>query len=351
MPLDSHRLALAAGAILAVSWSASATEDLFRVAFGSCLRQHEPVPIWGAIQSVRPDVFLMIGDNVYADTRDPEEMRSAYELLGAQTGFQDLRRLCPVHATWDDHDYGENDAGAEYPMREVSEAIFLDFFQIPADAPQRSRPGVYAAHEYGPPERRVQIILLDTRFFRGPRKRGPSTPECPRTRYLPNDDPEVSMLGEAQWRWLEAQLRRPARLRILASSTQVIPTEHCYEKWANLPKERERLLRMLSATAVEGVVLISGDRHHAEISRLDGAIGYPLYELTSSSLNAAGGIEGEPNRFRLTPDNFREDNFGVVEVDWSLPQPTVSLQIRDAHGRLAMEHRIGLMELEHPSAP
>jgi len=139
-------------AVLAVSTSAvpAVSHPVERIAFGSCLRQTESQPVWNAILATRPDVFVFAGDNVYADTDDPTTMRNAYRLLANQPGYQRLRTTCPVHATWDDHDYGRNDAGAEYPMRAESERIFLDFFQIPDDAPERLRPGVYAAHSHGP---------------------------------------------------------------------------------------------------------------------------------------------------------------------------------------------------------
>jgi alkaline phosphatase D len=320
-----------------------------RIAFGSCLRQEEPQPVWDAIIGAEPDVFLFVGDNIYADTTNPAVMSAAYRKLAGQPGYRRLRALCPVHATWDDHDYGRNDAGAEYPMRVQSERFFLDFFQVPAGAPERSRPGVYAAHSYGPPGRRVQLLLLDTRSFRGPLTPAPPTTRCPKANYAENRDTTITLLGEAQWAWLEQQLLEPADLRIIASSIQVIPNQHCFEKWANLPHERARLFDLIARTAANGVLLVSGDRHFAEISRLDDpAVGYPLYEVTASGMNSAGPGRGERNRFRLSKDNFREDNFGLIAIDWSRSDTRLTLQIRDARGEVGVEHRLRLSELQSP---
>ncbi len=317
------------------------------IAFGSCLRQHEPQPVWYAIAAARPDLFLFIGDNVYADTFKPEELRAAYRVLAAQPGFNHLRAQCPIRATWDDHDYGWNDMGADYPLREVSKEIFLEFFRFPESSPVRRRPGIYDAQMYGPPGRRVQVILLDTRYFRGQLKRGVTDQDCPRIRYLPNEDATATLLGEAQWLWLEQQLRRPARLRVVASSIQVIPEEHCFEKWANLPHERQRLFRLLGATRANGVVLISGDRHLAEISRIAlDDVGYPIYEVTSSGMNSAGAGLGERNRYRTTPDNFRQDNFGRITIDWDRPGVPVALEILDASGSVVIREAINLDDLD-----
>jgi alkaline phosphatase D len=252
-----------------------------------------------------------------------------------------------VHATWDDHDYGRNDAGADYPMRAQSERIFVDFFDFPEGSPVRSRPGIYSAHSYGPVGRRIQIILLDTRSFRSPLQRAGRTTQCSKGRYVPNESSAATLLGESQWSWLEYQLRKAADIRVIVSSIQVIPDGHCFEKWGNFPRERRRLFEEIAQSGAGGVVLISGDRHFAEISRLDGdAIGYPLYEVTSSGMNSAGKRRAsEPNPYRVSRDNFRQENFGVIEVDWSLADPQLRLQIRDVSGKIVDEQGLRLSEL------
>lgn len=326
---------IAAALICALFASSSLAETLETIAFGSCIKQGKAQPVWDAVLASQPDVFLLIGDNVYADTTDMDLMRQAYATLAAEPGFRRLRQHCPIHATWDDHDYGRNDAGADYPARAASEEVFLDFFRVPAGAPQRTRPGVYSHHLYGPPGQRVQLILLDTRYFRSPLKHALPTSDCPRVNLVPNDDPEATILGAAQWDWLAERLREPAELRIIASSIQVIPEAHCFEKWANFPLERARLLHLIRETGAEGVIFISGDRHLAEISRLPPeVVGYPVYEITSSGMNSAGAGDGERNRYRVTDDNYRADNFGVIRVDWSSRPPRVSLEVRGVDGRV-----------------
>jgi alkaline phosphatase D len=333
----------------ALTQATLALETIDKIAFGSCLRQHEPQPIWDAIIASRPDIFLFIGDNIYADTKDIGVMRNQYMRLGTQPGYRRLRASCRIHATWDDHDYGANDAGAEFPMRSASEQAFLDFFAVPQGSAVRSRPGVYDAHVYGPTGRGVQVILLDTRYFRGPLKRGLPTLTCPRVRYLPNDDREATLLGEAQWTWLEEQLRKPAKLRVLASSIQVIPDQHCFEKWGNFPHERERLFRLIRETQANGIILISGDRHFADISRLDErVVGYPLYEITSSGMNSAANGWTEANPYRVISEGFHEDNFGLIKVRWSVPNPLLRLEIRNADGDLVRYVELRLESL-HPA--
>ena len=148
----------------------AAETTLSRIAFGSCARQDQPQPIWDAVVAARPQLFILLGDNIYADTDDMNVLRAKYQILANQPGFKQLKQTCPLLATWDDHDYGANDSGAEYPKKAESQQVFLDFFGAPANDPRRTRPGVYSAQTFGPPGRRVQIILLDLRYFRSPLK-------------------------------------------------------------------------------------------------------------------------------------------------------------------------------------
>jgi alkaline phosphatase D len=322
------------------------------IVFGSCLRQWQPQPVWQAIRAAEPDAFVFVGDNVYTDTGpnrllpEPERIELSYQALAESPGFRALRETAPVYGTWDDHDYGRNDAGADYPWKEASKAYFMAFFEVPAADPMRGREGIYAVRYLGRGAERIQLLLLDTRTFRGPLTRAEPTPECPRIRYAPNQDEDATLLGEAQWRWLGARLREPAALRILVSSIQVIPDRHCFEKWANLPRERRRLLELIRDTGAGGVVLVSGDRHLAEISVLPPeAVGYPLHELTTSGLNSGGAGAGEHNPYRTTAASFPGDNFGLVRLDRAGPQPQVVLEVRDAAGGVALSEAVLLRRL------
>jgi alkaline phosphatase D len=357
---------LALFAAACVPPATAAEMPLERIAFGSCANQDRPQPIWDPVVGMRPQRFVFLGDNIYADTQDMGVMRAKYALLGKQPGYQKLRGTCPVLATWDDHDYGGNDAGAEYPRKRESQQAFLDFFEVPRDDPRRRQEGVYNAHVFGPEGKRVQVILLDGRYFRSPLKKGFKAGEPGEGRrgvYLSNMDPDATMLGEAQWRWLAEQLKVPAEVRILGSGIQVVADEHGSEAWGNFPRERQRLLRLIRETRAAGVVVLSGDRHLAEVSRLpadhaDG-VGYPLYDVTSSSLNVPSGnftrskvrFANEINSYRVGLTYF-DTNFGSVLIDWEKEDPVLRLQVRDEAGEVVLQQRLKLSELRPaPATP
>lgn len=179
------------------------------IAFGSCAFQEADQPIWNAVLASHPDLFVFLGDNIYGDTQDMEVLRTKYGQLGSQPGYRRLQALTPVVATWDDHDYGVDDAGADYPMKRQSKQVFLDFFGEPSHSMRRLRDGgVYDAYLHGPDDRRVQVILLDTRWDRSPLQRVSDAEFAERKRvnagpYTAKTGPDARMLEKTSgsgWR-------------------------------------------------------------------------------------------------------------------------------------------------------
>jgi alkaline phosphatase D len=201
-------------------------------------------------------------------------------------------------------------------------------------------------------------------MFRSPLKKDPANPKIT----IPNTDPGATVLGEKQWAWFERRLREPAEVRVVVSSIQFIANEHGSEKWANFPEERTRFLDLLHRTQAKGVVVISGDRHIAELSALTPADGvaYPLYDLTTSGLNQPISQEPQPkpsnpnqkmtaptnpkkpqvNRYRLHERPYTGSNFGLMRITWHNPHPTVRLEVRGLEGEVVISRDIPLAELQ-----
>jgi alkaline phosphatase D len=320
--------AVPAGCASAPEWAPN-PENPSRIAMGSCIRS-EKQPIWEHVLAYGPDVFLFLGDNVYADTFDMAEMQRFYDALGAREEVRRLRETSKVFAVWDDHDYGWNDAGREYSRKEESQAIFREFWKPQGN--YGGDAGTYSLQQVGD----VQFILLDTRYFRD--------------RLTKPDGPGKTLLGEAQWAWLEEIFAsRPARLRVIASSIQFAADEQEFEKWGWLfENERRRMIALLRKHDVEGVLFVSGDRHTGEISRADLGLGYPVYDLTASPMaqnpKTRERTNREPNRWRLG-ENFPYDNFGAIEVDWTQADPPIALKLYDEEGTLVRSTTLRLSEL------
>jgi alkaline phosphatase D len=321
------------------SRAANPARALTHIAFGSCINT-QAHPMLDRTLTLPFELFILLGDNIYADTTNAAVMARKYRVRKESPFFQALREKAPLLATWDDHDFGGNDAGSNYVLRVESQKLFLDFMDEPADSPRRQREGIYDSYLFGPPGKRVQVILLDTRYFRSLLATGENNVMPSGGKYIPHPDPNVTMLGEAQWKWLEEQLRMPADLRIIGSSIQFISEFSGAEAWANMPREKQRMLDLLQKTKANGVLFISGDRHWAELSRLDGEGDYPLYDLTSSALTE------EHKRGTPTPNRFRDgrtfhgNNVGLMTIDWRAKRPVVLLQLFDVDGKVRIERKI-----------
>jgi alkaline phosphatase D len=313
-----------------------------RLAFGSCMHQSRPKPALELAAASAPDLFVFLGDNIYGDTDDMAVLQQKYDQQAESPELVHLREVTPIIATWDDHDYGRNDAGKEYPHKAESKEIFLEFWQEPADSPRRAHDGVYTSYLYEGPGGTLQVILLDTRWFRDPLD--PNTdPTRYKNDYQPTDDTSRTMLGEAQWAWLEGELEKPADVRVIGTSTQLGHEYNGWESWTNMPHERQRFVDLVRTTGAEGVVLISGDVHWAELSRLEVEGGYPLYDLTSSGITEEWPIiEGNENRVgEAVPDN----NYGYLEIDWGGEAPSITFGIVDVEGVERVRHEVPLSEL------
>ena len=134
-------------------------------------------------------------------------------------------------------------------------------------------------------------------------------------------------------------MREPADLRVIASSIQVVSTTHGWETWGNFPKERQRFLELLKKTKANGVIILSGDRHSAEISKLDDTLPYPLFDVTSSAMNQKQRPQDEENPNRVG-ERYFEENFGLLKIDWSKPDTRVTMEIRDLGGKVVRSAQV-----------
>lgn len=334
-----------------------------RIAFGSCAQQWREQPIWEAVTAARPDLFLFLGDAIYGDydgskpfTPSKQTLKHDWDMLAAKPEFQAFRAQVPVMATWDNHDYGSHNGGAEFPLKEMTKTAFLDFFGEPADSVRRRTPGIHAARVFGPAGRRVQVILLDTRSFKGPFLKDPRSKAQNKAaglsgsmgNYVPNLDPAVSLLGDAQWRWLERQLRAPAEIRLIVSSTQVVPDQKAMDEWGNYPLERERLFELIRTTGANGVLILSGNVHFTEISQLDESP-YPILDFTSSGMTHNNEAYARAKNAYRIAGPYAAPNFGLVDIDWDAsPSPLITLRAVDGDGKPAFQHRVYLDALQQP---
>lgn len=315
--------------------------EISTIAFGSCGTVWENMSVFNAIKAKDPDLYIALGDNMYADVQGLENesfypffIEFIYGVLGNDKYFKNFKSSVPIIATWDDHDYGLNNAGKEFPHKIKSKDLFMKFWNVPSDSKMRTHNGVYNSYYFGEGEYKVQIIMLDTRWFLDVISNEP---------IAITSDTSKHILGEEEWQWLEQELKVPAKIRIIGSSTQFGIEHNSWEAWANYPHEMDRFFNLIKTTRAEGLFFLSGDVHYSEVSKriVNGL--YPIYDFTSSGLTHAG--ESAPNLYRVG-NSVNEINFGLLRINWKENPVTISQEIYNKSGELKLQHIISLNDLK-----
>jgi alkaline phosphatase D len=272
-----------------------------------------------------------MGDNVYGDTEDGllNGMKSSYKKQKQM--FPDWLLEKKLNAIWDDHDYGKNDGGVEYPLKDQAQKLFLEFWNVDKKDPRTTREGIYFNEATNILGRKVNLIALDTRYHRSPLDQADKP-------YSPTEDTSKTILGEDQWEWLSKVLKLDSDLIIVVSSIQVLPTNHVFEKWHNFPHERDRLLKLLKITN-KPVVILSGDRHKAGLYEQGNIV-----EMTSSSLNkpisrplaAVWDIFFKETDELLIDEMYYQENYGIL----NFTSKGVSVSLKNLEGETVIYKEI-----------
>ncbi len=322
-------------------------DTIFKIAFGSCGWEDHPLPIFDRVVEHEPDLFIFLGDNIYGDTKEMDTLKAKYARLGSKPTFQNLKSNVPIIATWDDHDFGWNDAGKEYPHKEASKKIFMDFFEEPQSSSRRDHSGIYHSYNYKVGDKILQVILLDGRTFRDKLKPYDGSFDEDRrysfynNDYAPHTSTEPTLLGEQQWTWLEEQLQEPADIRLIGSGTQFSIEYNGYEAWANFPHEQKRMVDLIRKTRADGVVFLSGDVHYSEISKLETDF-YPLYDFTSSGLSSTWHF-ATPNANRIEGP-IMDNHFGLLTIT-DAKDPSIMMETWDISDNQRIEYEVKLGEI------
>jgi alkaline phosphatase D len=299
-------------------------KDVYIIGFGSCLDQRNAQEIFTSIKKENLDHFIFLGDNVYGD------VPNAKNLEKLQLAYQKQSELIPnwlrdieIDAIWDDHDYGLNDGGGSFVLKEEAQKLFLKFWDIPITDQRQQQTGTYFSKNINLGNKKVVIIGLDTRYFRSDLK-------GKRNEYQPNIDPDATILGTTQWDWLAQQITKKADLVILLSSIQILPTKHRFEKWSNFPNEREKLINLiLRSPNASNTVIVSGDRHRGALYEYKN-----IYELTASALNKVNSTNEEEDPL-LIGSTFPELNYGILEINPT--QNHINIMLKDFNGEILVQ--------------
>ena len=299
---------------------------VFSVATGSCARFPEDPDqvIWRAIAAADPDLFIWLGDNIYADSGQPSAINGDYQRQRDVITYQPVARGIPQIAIWDDHDSGLNNGDGTNSFKENAYQSFRNYWANPSYGLDDT-PGVFFDYHYGG----VDFFLLDGRYYRDPN----AAPDLP----------GKTMLGAAQKAWLKNRLRAskaPFKI-IVAGGGWTINKGPGGDSWASFLTERNELFDFIRDERISGVVLVSGDSHIAELNAIPWSEkgGYDMYDLVSSPLaqdTSDDFLERRPEA-RIRQVYFGSANFGLLHFDMRGEDPWLEYNVLNYRGDAVWE--------------
>jgi len=298
------------------TYPAEDSSSEFNVAWGGgagYTPEHEYM--WNTLDKQNLTAFLGLGDNVYIDTPEiPETQKYCYYRRQSRSEYRNFTSNVPMYAIWDDHDFGDNDCTSSTSLDEpewkmdVLE-VFKENFVNPSYGVNETNPGVFHKFSIGD----VDFFMLDCRFYRqNPKK---------------FDSP--TMLGSGQKHWLKDALNQSdATFKIVASSVPWAEGTKpgSLDTWDGFPEEREEIFSFIEDEKIEGVLLLSADRHRSDAWKIERDDGYTLYDFMSSRLtniHTHGLIDDEDMLFGYN----EKCSFGLLSFNTQISDPTINYQV------------------------
>jgi len=326
----------------------------FRIAMGSCTYINQKgtdregggkyggqYQIFESIYEKKPDLMLWLGDNVYYRENDFESREG---LIERWTHDRQTPELSPLfgntinYATWDDHDYGPNNIGRNYWLKDQATEVFKLMWGNPS-AGLPEIPGIFTYLNWGD----VNIYLLDNRTHLTPSE---SKPE--------EFGQNKALLGKKQVDWLIDHLAwnlsqsandfksYPARFNLIVLGSSVLSESGNPDGYRNFPEEWQYLMDRIVSEKIRGVIFLTGDIHSGEVNKIQHVwkdLNLTMYEVTSSPLTAGASTYGKNNPARLDifageEDRITTRNFVTLDFRGPLSDRKMLIRYWDSNGNM-----------------
>jgi alkaline phosphatase D len=291
---------------------------------GGCNLMHDPGDTYGTSSSAilnimrqdPADFMLWTGDVFYhrynssgfpgLEYNDTSKMFARWVKSRTHSVKRAFKQSKFQLATWDDHDFGPNNAGSDYAYRDFSINMFKNFWgngTYPQD-------GVYNTYKY----RDLQFFLTDNRSFQT----------------------QQDYLGRTQLEWLKAELMNSsATFKFI-----VIPSAVLWS-WQGTSEismyqsgERDELYDFIYYNNISGVIFLSGDKHKSYFARYDPGCGgtYPLYEFMSSPMTSglSSNVPDYPDMIYF----YTNYSYGKVRISGLAVNRVCTFEMKNASGTI-----------------
>ena len=297
-----------------ISINIYSNQEILTLGFGSCLHQDRSMAILKTIEKKELDLFMFIGDNVYGDQEDGELDKLIRTYKQQYNNLENFLKNVSTEFIWDDHDFGLNDGGSNYRYKDKAKELFLETWKIPFNDPRRLRDGLYFDKAIKKNGLKIHLIFLDNRSFKSEWKLTDEFNKEGKERYIEDFNPDKTLLGKNQWKWLKDKLTLESDIKIIISSLQILSLGHGWESWDKFPLQREKLFKLIDESNLSDLFILSGDRHRGGFYKFKTVGNNNIYEFTSSSLNLPIPFNTEEEGPLRIGSTYRKANFGVVRL-------------------------------------
>lgn len=294
--------------------------------FNGAVKPFTSLKIFRHMQQDSADFMLWLGDNLYYIY----EQRSLRTQLKRNIKTRLNKKLADFlsskrhYAIWDDHDYGSNNSGSDFPHKETSLQVFQQFWPNPASDSQTN----YSTFR----EQDAQFFLLDDRY---------------------HNEEMQTVLGSAQLEWLKKELlASTTTFKFIAMGMQALNPLSDRECFYQTKEEYQSLIAFIREHKISGIIFLTGDRHHADLLKVEEADMYPLYDFTTSPLTMypvkiSKKSPEFQSPYRVPGTYYPDYNYGKIRIEGPENDRKCILEAYDQEGKRVWEHTIEAKKLQH----
>lgn len=292
----------------------------------------QSIRIFYYMKRKQADFMVWLGDNTYYMFKDYKNYDNMFERqLKVRNGFpifSDFLNGQANYATWDDHDYGWNDADSTFPQKEDALKVFKGFWPNHFEHGDSAK-GIYYSFRYYDAE----FFMTDNRWY-----------------LQPEGDTAGSFLGKQQMTWLKEKLKASdARFKFICVGSQVLSDAWFDDSYAKYPVERNQLLDFVADNNISGVVFLTGDKHFTELSKREWK-GYPFYDFTCSPLTApivpTKNLNGFINSYSIKNTLLYKKNFGQISISGPAENRVCKMEVFGVGGVKKWEYELNANDLK-----
>lgn len=304
--------------------------EVRKIAFVSSIEAQGDLSLWGTIREKNPDLIVIVGNSMNYSNFDNKLSQAPFKKLEESADFQYLKKQIPIVATWSDLDYGLRGGDSTYPLKNEAKEKFLEYWSYILPHQKAGTEGIEHALMFGQGDSKLQVILLDTRFYADEwlSDRGNQS-------LSKNWNPRATLLGSKQWKWLAEQLDEPAKYRLIISPLPLGFKSGEKERWALLPYERQKFFDTVRNSGSANYIIVSAGEGLGNVSKVKLKNFPSLYDFSVGSFN--GALTRTSADSNLDQEVIHENHFGWLELNAEGP---VAFSFIGHQGRVLRTHKI-----------